>query len=86
MTTITQKRGKRPPKESVSVSLSSEVTSKLRKMGELYGLGLSNMLERAARAYLEDFEDNVTAHYYYTHPEGKNISIEKAKKIIDLED
>lgn len=79
-------RKKSPPKERVSISISSEVATKLRKIGEQYGLGLSNMLERAARSYLEDFEDNVIAHYRYTHPEGENISIEDLKKELELED
>ena len=74
------------PKERISVLISKEVIKKLRKFSEEYGTDISDMIESALRGYLEDFEDNVIAHHRYTHPEGKNISLEDAKKILGLGD
>ena len=73
-------------KERISVLISKEVTTKLREFSEQYGIDVSDMIESALRGYIEDFEDNVIAHYRYTHPEGENISLEDAKKILGLED
>jgi len=46
----------RKPKRKVSVSLSDEAIKGLERIGVQYGLKLSNMLERAARYYLEEYE------------------------------
>ena len=72
-------------KERVSVSLSDEVTNRLRTIGEQYGLGLSNMLERAARLYLEDIDDNAIAHHRYLNERGDAISLEQVKKELGLD-
>ena len=72
-------------KTKVTISISDEVRKKLEKIGEQYGLKLSNMIERAARYYISDFEDMEIAHFRYTHPEGERISGEDVKRIFGVE-
>ena len=73
-------------KNKVTISISSEVRKKLEKIGEQYGLKLSNMIERAARYYLADIEDIEIAHFRYTHPEGEPLSGEDVKSMFGVED
>lgn len=70
-----------PGKNRVTISMSNDVKCKLEKIGQQYGLKLSDMVERAARYYIEEMEDLEIAQYRYTHPEGERISGEEVKRM-----
>lgn len=84
MRTKSNDRDNLPAKDRVAISISHETKNKLEKIGEQYGLKLSNMVERAARYYIEEIEDIELAHYRYTHPEGERIGGEEAKRIFGV--
>jgi len=75
----------RAPKRKVSVSLSDEAIKGLERIGVQYGLKLSNMLERAARYYLEEYED-IEIAYQRSKSGEETLSAEEARKYLELDD
>lgn len=71
-------------KSRVTISINAEVRERLLKIGSQYGLKLSNMLERAARYYLAEFEDLEEALYRSKHEE-EHLTLEETKKFIGLD-
>lgn len=77
-------------KMKVSLSIDKDVKHKISNIGEKYGMNLSNIVERAVRYYIDDFEldlaDNKDAHESYISTGDENrISLEDLKKKYDLE-
>ncbi|MFC1725589.1 hypothetical protein ACFL4T_08170 [candidate division KSB1 bacterium] len=71
-------------KNRVTISISGDVQERLEKVGSLYGLKLSNMLERSARFYLEEIEDMEIALHRTKH-EKEEMTLEEVKKELELE-
>ena len=72
------------PKNRVTISISEDVQKRLEKVGSLYGLKLSNMLERSARFYLEEIEDLETALQRSKY-EKEEMTLDEVKKGLGLD-
>jgi len=83
MSKLKHSEEKNIPKERISVLISKEVAKKLRKFSEEYGTDISDMIESALRGYIEDFEDNVIAHYRSRTRKEKILALKMRKRFSD---
>ena len=71
--------------DTVAVKLQKELSKRLTSLAKKTGRSKSFYIEKALTHYIEDIEDTYLALDRLENP-GERVSMEEAKKILDVED